>query len=83
MSLKGRLKWQCRRGARELDEILEKYLDEYFEAASAEEQSAFIELLKCEDAQLLHYFLSERGAADAKNLSGIVQKIKLPRPVAR
>ena len=38
---KSRLKWQCRRGMRELDELLLDYLDHSFDEASDDEKAAF------------------------------------------
>ena len=47
-----RLRWQCRRGMLELDEILLRYLEERFVQSSAEEQGQFRELLDIEDPVL-------------------------------
>ena len=82
MSSIGQLRWQCRRGVRELDILLEKYLDLCFEAASFEEQSAFIELLKLEDAQLLSYLMGER-MPNAEDLVRIVRKIRMLQHAGR
>lgn len=80
MNSAGQLRWWCRRGALELDLLLEKYLDFCFEAAGFEEQSAFIELLKLEDAQLLSYLMGDM-TPEAEDLAGIVRKIKMLKPV--
>ncbi|MFQ3334366.1 MAG: antitoxin CptB, partial [Woeseiaceae bacterium] len=40
-----KLRWQCRRGMRELDELLVSYLNEYYDESSENEKSAFHELL--------------------------------------
>ena len=40
----GRLRWRCRRGMKELDELLLAYLPRYLEA-SADERAAFEALL--------------------------------------
>ena len=47
-----RLRWQCRRGMLELDEILLRYLEERFPMASADEQAQFRQLLAIEDPAL-------------------------------
>lgn len=47
----GRLRWHCRRGMKELDELLLAYLPRHAEAA-AEEQAAFEALLELPDPDL-------------------------------
>ena len=47
-----RLKWLCRRGVKELDIVLEKWLASRYQSASAEEQKAFAQLLELEDPVL-------------------------------
>ena len=47
-----RLRWRCRRGVKELDLVLERYLSERWGAASEPERAAFCRLLDCEDPEL-------------------------------
>jgi antitoxin CptB len=47
-----RLRWRCRRGMRELDVLLERYLAERWPTASAERRAAFRALLELPDAEL-------------------------------
>jgi antitoxin CptB len=57
----GRLRWHCRRGMKELDILLARYLDEKFGAASPQEQDAFRRLLEIQDPVIYAYCLgSER-----------------------
>ena len=57
----GKLRWRCRRGMKELDVLLARYVDERFCGASSLEQAAFRRLLETEDAALYDYCLgSER-----------------------
>ncbi len=53
----GKLRWRCRRGMRELDVLLARYLDERFRGASAAEQQAFLCLLETHDTVLYGYCL--------------------------
>ena len=53
----GKLRWRCRRGMKELDVLLERYVDERFGAASAAEQEAFRLLLETQDTVLYAYCL--------------------------
>ena len=53
----GRLRWRCRRGMRELDVLLARYLDERFCGAPREEQEAFRRLLETQDPVIYGYCL--------------------------
>jgi len=53
----GRLRWRCRRGMRELDELLRRYVDERFAHASREHQEAFRALLDAPDPLIHAYCL--------------------------
>jgi antitoxin CptB len=55
----GRLRWRCRRGMKELDVLLTRYVDERFAAAPAAEQQAFERLLDAQDPVLYAYFLGQ------------------------
>ena len=44
-----RLKWRCRRGMRELDFLLGRYLEEDYPGVSAQEQEAFKAFLDLPD----------------------------------
>ena len=57
----GRVRWRCRRGMKELDVLLARYLERYFCSASSREQDAFRRLLETPDTILHAYCLgSER-----------------------
>ena len=49
---RGRIRWRCRRGMRELDMLLEAYLSSHFDQAAAEQQAAFLHLLDQEDPDI-------------------------------
>ena len=59
-----RLRWRCRRGMRELDVVLQRYLDVHYGAASAAEQRAFEELLDQQDPQLLSFLMGRERPTD-------------------
>ena len=52
------LRWQCRRGMRELDQLLVAYLDNHYDNASAPDKAAFQALLALPDPQLVGYLLN-------------------------
>jgi antitoxin CptB len=51
----GRLRWRCRRGMKELDILLSRYMDERFYAAPPQEQEAFRRLLESPDPEIYAY----------------------------
>lgn len=79
--LKKRYKWQCRRGLKEVEVVLEPYLDDFFVHDSAEEQALFGRLLECQDADLFEWF-TRRSHAQDKELDAFVDSI-LKRLAAR
>jgi len=70
-----RLRWRCRRGMRELDRLLERYLDTAWAAASEAERGVFLRLLDCEDDRLWRWFLGHETPPDA-DLAALVQRIR-------
>ena len=61
-----RLAWRCRRGIKELDLLLLRWLERYFEAATAEQRAGFAALLELPDPELACYLLgSERAVPPA------------------
>jgi antitoxin CptB len=52
-----RLRWQCRRGMRELDVMLTRYLDRVWDGASPAEHDAFVQLVSLQDPELFGYLV--------------------------
>lgn len=61
-----RLRWQCRRGLKELDVLLEPFMEEHYRDASPEEQALFQRLLAEEDVDLLAWFMQYTVPEDAE-----------------
>ncbi len=61
----GKLKWRCRRGMRELDQVTTGFLDEHYLTATAEERMAFKRLLELPDPQLLALIFNHETADDS------------------
>lgn len=70
-----RLRWRCRRGMRELDQLFTRYLDRVWAAASAHERTVFERLLACEDDRLWRWFLGCEASEDAE-LHAMVERIR-------
>ncbi|MGH8279805.1 MAG: succinate dehydrogenase assembly factor 2 [Gammaproteobacteria bacterium] len=68
MSEISRLRWQCRRGAKELDLVLEEYLRDVYPGAPAAAQRAFAALLDLPDPVLLAYLMGHEQPADPEQL---------------
>lgn len=56
----GKIKWQCRRGSKELDLLLQDYLEQCYPLADAEEKNRFVVMLKLDDAQLMALLLAAK-----------------------
>jgi len=70
-----KLKWRCHRGTKELDILLQGYLEKHYIQARNEEQRLFVELLKLQDSQLILFLLGDQ-LPESKGLSRLVKKIR-------
>jgi antitoxin CptB len=77
----GRLRWRCRRGMKELDVLLSRYVNERFGAASRTEQDAFRQLLETPDPLLYDYCL--RGEAPPAQFAALIERITANSPRER
>jgi antitoxin CptB len=69
----GRLRWRCRRGMKELDILLSRYMDERFCTASALEQEAFRGLLEIQDPVIYAYCLGQERPPE--HLAVLIERI--------
>ena len=63
-----KLRWHCRRGVKELDIVLSKYLDQHYEMANDNEKLAFKELLDFEDPILFAMLMENVEPANNEHL---------------
>lgn len=70
-----RLRWRCRRGMRELDQLLERWLDQEFAAASEPERGVFRRLLDSEDDRLWRWILGHETPDDVE-IAALVDRIR-------
>lgn len=75
MSEFSRLKWHCRRGMKELDVMLTRYLEEYYPYAPETEQATFRELLDLSDPLMYAYFLGYETPSNP-DLMALIEKIR-------
>lgn len=59
-----KLRWHCRRGVKELDIVLERYLQNHYADASDENKEAFKSLLRLEDPLLLDRLINHVDSED-------------------
>ena len=59
-----RLRWQCRRGMRELDLVLQGFLNSNFSSLSTDDQARFELLLELPDPDLCAYLLRKDEPKD-------------------
>jgi antitoxin CptB len=69
----GKLRWRCRRGMKELDILLTRYVDERYGAASAEEQQAFQRLLDTQDPVIYAYCFGQERPPE--HLAALIERI--------
>jgi antitoxin CptB len=77
----GRLRWRCRRGMKELDILLTRYLDERYGGAPAEEQQAFLQLLETQDPVIYAYCLGQERPPE--HLAALIERIAAAPPLTR
>ena len=70
-----RLRWHCRRGMRELDQLLGWYLDTRYAAADTEQKAAFVSLLEAQDPDLWTW-LGGRNRPDNPAWCSIIDEIR-------
>ncbi|HVA55777.1 MAG TPA: succinate dehydrogenase assembly factor 2 [Gammaproteobacteria bacterium] len=75
MSELSRLRWQCRRGMKELDVLLESYLNDKFNQALPAEQLAFAGLLELPDPTLMAYIVG-RASPEAEEQRRVIDVLR-------
>ncbi len=71
-----RLKWQCRRGTKELDFLLNRYLETEYSVAEQKEKELFHELLGMEDDKLIGVLMGEWVVEGMKDLIETITGVK-------
>jgi len=82
MNQLAKLRWQCRRGTKELDLLLQRYLETGYLVADAKEKELFVELLALEDGKLLESLMGD-SEVEAGELMFLLEKIRAFEVVRR
>ena len=69
------LKWRCRRGVKELDVILTRYLEQEFVGAEDEEKLVFKQLLDLEDPLLFGMLIGSEPITNDE-FSPLLEKLR-------
>ena len=70
-----RLRWRCRRGLAELDEMLANFLDHGYEDLSREQRQCFEQLLYFPDNELLDYLMLRVSSEDGET-NYVIERIR-------
>lgn len=70
-----KLRWRCRRGMRELDQLLERWLDRAWRQSPMQERATFLRLLDTEDDKLWRWFLGHEVSEDGE-VAALVEQIR-------
>lgn len=73
-----KLRWRCRRGMRELDMVLARFLDHDLPVLDAADRETFSRLLDATDPELYDWLLGR--AAPPADFNGILGRLKAHRP---
>jgi antitoxin CptB len=74
------LRWRCRRGMKELDLLLVRWLDTRYAVGSRAEQAAFRHFLELPDPELARYLLMHEQSPDAERcaLAAAILSVRSP-----
>ena len=65
--LERKLQWRCRRGMKELDFLLLRYLRDRHARAASDERAAFVEFLELPDPDIARYLLAGDVPTDPRH----------------
>lgn len=74
-----KLRWRCRRGMRELDRLLERWLDRQWRQSPTSQREVFLRLLDGEDDRLWRWFLGHETPEDVE-IAALVDQIRTVPP---
>jgi antitoxin CptB len=71
------LRWRCRRGMKELDMLLTRYLERDYYTSTLEQRQAFEALLEKSDPEILDYILG-KSVPESPELNHVVSRLTVP-----
>ena len=70
-----KLRWRCRRGMRELDQLLERWLEREWRQSPTAQREVFLQLLDTEDDKLWRWFLGHEVPGDVE-IAALIERIR-------
>ena len=70
-----KLHWRCRRGMKELDQLLVRWLDREWRQCPTQQRETFLRLLDSEDDRLWRWFLGHEASDDVE-IAALVERIR-------
>lgn len=71
----GALRWRCRRGMKELDLLLERFLDCEYAASTPAAKAAFAAMLEWPDPQIMACLMQQTAPPDPET-ANVVERIR-------
>jgi len=75
MSEKARIRWMCRRGMKELDVLLERFIVADYDGLNEDERGEFVALVEMEDPDL-YYLVMGRSEPDNDMQAELLSRIR-------
>jgi len=69
-----KLAWRCRRGTKELDVLMQRYLNNCYQTASEDLQHAFERMLDMQDPELYDLLIGRQDSED-QNINKVIEHI--------
>ncbi|MEM7400635.1 MAG: succinate dehydrogenase assembly factor 2 [Pseudomonadota bacterium] len=69
-----KLSWRCRRGTKELDVLMQKFLNEFYLETAPELQQAFERMLDMQDPELYDLLVGRQKSTD-QNINKVIEYI--------
>lgn len=73
----GQIRWRCRRGMRELDILLTRFLEHRWDGLPAHLQTGFVELLEVQDPILMDWIMG-RATPETPEFVTLIDSIRTP-----
>ena len=70
-----KLRWRCRRGMKELDQLLVRWLEHEWRQSPTAQRAVFLRLLDSEDDRLWRWFLGQESPDDVE-IAALVDRIR-------
>ena len=82
---KSSILWRCRRGTREMDLLLQHFVEEHYDNLTAEEKITFKHLLEQSDPDIMDWIMerTEPPSVAIKHLVEIIRTFRLQQPIYR